>query len=636
MEVTSEFSMESANDLLEELHRHQEQFFFSKKEVVEITRESVKPLLKKTCQDIAHLMNCERVEIWLFNEKQTMLTIETRYDKKEKLPPVKNTLYQHEVPVYFDAIVDYRTLAIDDVKKSPIMKELKDSLSIDYEKFRSMLDATIVLSWGVGGIICCLSEEEQQWAPVHRHVLASVADMFAFMFDRLHRREAEEHIYELAYTDVLTKLRNEHAFYEQVTKNLTSYSEEQKGIFIYMIIDQFTDIQGVLGYKGADQVLITFANRLRESLPEPAIIARRAFDHFVIYSPITMDDKQIEDRMKILTDRLRKSMNINNKEVNITFSYGISYFPYDVINAKDGLQAAQIALENVRGHVPRNARGVYHSSMQAFMQENLFSEMDLRRGLDLNQFRLFYQPQVRCDTGKVLGFEALLRWNHPEKGLVFPIDIVTLAESTGLISTIDYWVINEAFKQLGQWVESGWDQLTISINLSSGTFTDVNLPHYLLQCMRKYKVSPTRLMIEITENIALEDRVSVKNRMIKLNEMGFSISIDDFGTGYSAFVYLQDYPIQEIKIDRQFIKEMESSAKSEAITSSIVNIGKELGLKTVAEGVETIGEWKKLQAMKCDEIQGFYFSKPLPIEKIEEMMADKKSSGTFYLPESIL
>lgn len=633
MEITPEFSMESANALLEELHRHQEQFFFSEKEVVEITRESVKPLLKKTCQDIAHLMNCERVEIWLFNENQTMLALETRYDKEKKFPPVKNTLYQHEVPVYFNAIVDYRTLAIDDVKTSPIMKELKSSLPTDYDKFHSMLDATIVLSWGVGGIICCLSEKEQQWVPVHRHVLASVADMFAFIFDRLHRREAEDHIYELAYTDVLTKLHNEHAFYEQVTEVLTSYSEEQQGIFIYMIIDQFIDIEGVLGYKGADQVLITFANRLQESLPKPAIIARRAFDHFVIYSPIIMDDKQIEDKMKILTDRLRKPMNINNKEVNITFSYGISYFPYDVVNAKDGLQAAQVALENARENVPRKARGVYHSSMQAFMQESLFSEMDLRRGLDLNQFLLFYQPQVRCDTGQVLGFEALLRWDHPEKGLVFPVDIVTLAESTGLISPIDYWVINEAVKQLGKWTKSGWNQLTISINLSSDTFIDVNLPPYLLRCMKKYQVSPTRLMIEVTENIALEDRTAVKKRMVQLNEMGFSISIDDFGTGYSAFVYLQDYPIQEIKIDRQFIKKIEGSAKSEAITSSIVNIGKELGLKTVAEGVETIGEWKKLQAMKCDEIQGFYFSKPLPIEEIEEMMADKKSLGTFYLPK---
>lgn len=633
MEGSSEFTIDSTNNLLEELNRYQERFFFYKKEVVEVTRESVKSFVREICQDIARLMNCERVEVWLFNDGQTTLTTEISYDRTRTCDPIKNVLRKHEAPSYFEAVVSNRTLAIEDVSKSPIMKKLRDCLPNEYHGVESILDASIMLSGGVGGIVCCLSYTKQQWTLVHKHALSTVANMLAFVYDRLHKQETENYIYDLAYSDVLTELNNEHAFYKLVSKEIVNYPKGQKGIFMYMIIDQFTDIQGVLGYKGADEVLRTIAKRLRETLPEPAIIARRAFDHFLIYSPIKLSQEQINEWKNKLTRTLKEPMKINDKEVKITFSYGVSYFPHDVTDASEGVQAAQVALESELKKNTRKARGFFHSNMRAIMQESLYCEMDLRRGLDLNQFRLFYQPQVHCRTGEVLGFEALLRWDHPEKGLVFPADVITVAESTGLITTIDHWVVREAIEQLGRFAMVGKGHLKISINMSPDYFLYSDLPNYLRQCTKDFNVKPEQLIIEITESIALSDRCAVSNRMKELHELGFSISIDDFGTGYSAFVYLQDYLIQEIKIDRQFIQAIEGSPKSEAIMNSIVQIGRELGLKTVAEGVETIGEWKKIQAMGCDEIQGFYFSKPLPIEEIEEMMIDLKPSEPFYLPK---
>lgn len=632
MDKSVEFSLDTANELLEKLHQHQQQFFFSKKELFTLSRESIEPLLQKTCEEIAKMMHFERVEIWLFNEDQTKLMAETNYDCRGSKTAFDKTLYQHKVPAYFESIVDQRTLAINDIATSPIMDGLRESLSEEYHQMKSMLDASIIFSWGVGGVLCCLSEQQREWMPIHRHILASVADMLAFIFDRLHRREVEDHVYELAFTDVLTGLNNQHAFHEKVNNRLRVLPKGEKAVFIYMMIDQFTDIQAVLGYEGGEQVLIEIANRLKNEIPNFAIIARIGFDHFVLYAPVNMNRKTTMAEVKRLTNALRKPMDINGQEVYITFSYGVAYYPDHISSVKEGLQAAQVALEDAKQKASRKATGVYEPSMHDFMKENLLSEINLRKGLDALQFRLYYQPQVNCDTGELIGFEALIRWVHPERGLILPGGFINLAESTGLIVAIGNWVIQEAFAQLSKWKAQGNGHLTLSINVSPVHFISTDLPSYLLACTNQTGIEPHKLTLEITENVAFENQEQVKRRISELRKLGFGISIDDFGTGYSAFVYLQHYAIDQIKIDRQFIKDIHKNSTSALITNAIVQLGKSLKLQTLAEGVETAEEWHYLKDIGCDEIQGYYFSKPLPIEEVTKLLASKEVGQKIHLP----
>lgn len=624
-------TIEAANELLTELHNNQQQLLFSQKELFELSREAIAPVLRQTCQDIAKLMHCERVEIWLFdNDQQTTLLPEAFYDQNEERKISTTRLEQEKFPAYFDAVVNKRTLAVDNIQTHPAMYGLADHLNNEYTGVQSMLDASIVLSWGVGGVLCCLSETARTWTPIDRHMLASVADMLSFIFDRVHRQEAEQYIYELAYTDMLTGLHNQHAFDKKVTDKLKLLTPNERGVFIYLVLDQFTEIQGVLGHAGGEQVLIEVANRLREAFPAPAIIGRISFDHFVIYSPILINEEDVVHSMQTITEGMRAPMLIKDQEVYTTLSCGFSYYPDHVTDAKSGIQAAQVALQDARRKSSRKANGIYKPNMHAFMKENLLSEMNLRKGLDLQQFRLFYQPQVNCETGEVNGFEALIRWQHPERGLIFPADFINLAESTGLITIVGEWVIEEACAQLKRWQDEGKNHFTISVNISPKHFLDARLPRFLIYCLQKYNVPAENLLLEITENVAIENHGAVKNRILELKELGFSISIDDFGTGYSAFIYLQHFPIEEIKIDRQFIRNITTSDSSAAIVKTIIELGKTLGLRTVAEGVEQKEEWELLKKAGCDEIQGFYFSKPLPVDDIDALF--KEQASTLYLP----
>ncbi|WP_318617939.1 GGDEF and EAL domain-containing protein [Sporosarcina sp. YIM B06819] len=632
MERLVEQSMEVVNAVLEELHHKQQQLLFTQEKLFVLSKDTLKPVLKQTCRDIAKLMNCDRVEIWLFNEERTELTAENIYDIGSQGDRSGDVLLRSEVPAYFDAIIHKRTLAIDDIATDPAMLGLQERLFEENDHYHSMLDASIVLSWGVGGVLCCLSEEKRHWKAIDKHVLASVADMLAFMFDRLHRLEVEEHLHALAFTDTLTGLDNQHSFNQKVTVKLQELYEGQRGIFLYMVLDQFTDIQGVLGHDGGEQVLLKMAKRLRILFPDPALIARIGFDHFVIFSPVQLSEEKAVAGITEIAEEIRKPMAISGQEVYMTFSYGVSYYPDHVDNAKAGLQAAQVALEAARKKSSRKARGVYQPTMHAFMKENLLSEMNLRKGLDLGQFRLFYQPQVTCDTGEVNGFEALIRWQHPERGLIFPGDFIDLAESTGLITIIGDWVIKEAFAQLSRWQADGKGHLTMSINLSPRHFLHAQLPSYLLECAKQSGVKPQKLMLEITENVALEDHDAVKKRIAELRALGFSIAIDDFGTGYSAFIYLQHFPIQQIKIDRQFISHLDTDANSKAIVKTIVQLGKMLGLRTIAEGVERTEEWHALKEIGCDDIQGFYFSKPLPVDEINAILEIYQDNNKLFLP----
>jgi diguanylate cyclase (GGDEF)-like protein len=621
----------SLHPLLLDLQEQQYQLFSYAKSK-EITHESIHKVLGDTCERISNTMECERVSIWLFDDHKERLVSQYIFDSSVGHGTVTKTLLQSTKPIYFNTIQTNRILAVEDIESNPMTQELLGDYFESGACVKSMVDVTIILSEGIGGVVCCETSKKRSWSPLEKIVLTSIADMLSYLFDRLYRLKVEERVHALAYTDTLTGLDNQNSFNDKVASKIKHATPDEKGVFVYLWLDQYTEIESVLGQTGGEELLKEVAKRLLFLFPTPAVTARIGFDHFVIYFPFTKNRPERELDLESIANELKRPMEILGQETFLTFSYGMSYFPRHAKTVREGIRTARLALESVRKHSSRKSRGVYKPSMHSDMEKVMSSEINLRRGLDMNEFRLHYQPQVDAQTGELKGFEALIRWQHPQKGLMFPIDFIELAESTGLIVPIGEWVIAEAFAQLKKWKDQGFEHLTLSINLSPRHFLHPKLLVYMTRLLAETGVAANRLVLEITENVALGNHELIKERINSLKVIGFTVSIDDFGTGYAAFMYLQHFSISEIKIDRQFINAISDDPKSEVVIKTIIHLGKMLELRTIAEGVETIEQWERLKELGCCQIQGYYFSKPLPIEELNRLLTEQPTSQKIFLP----
>ena len=580
-----------------------------------ISRETMVDSLQSVCETVSELIDCERIGIWLFDEEHHVLTAQNIYDRRFSSHSKTAYLDILEFPIYFQAVKSSRALAVNDVSEDLRVSELYPAYFESMGGIKSMLDAPIILSTGIGGVLCCESLTKRVWTELDQTLVGTLADMIAFLYERVSRIEAENQVRDLAYIDQLTGLPNQNAFISKANDELDT---NQDMIFAYLQLDQFSNIQDVLGFEYGEEVLKQTASRLTNIFPEPAHVARIGFDHFAV----CFNKAWVPHYETQLLD-LKKPMQIDNQEVYITYSYGVSEYPRHGFNAKECLQRAQIALNDGRRYLSRGVTAAFIPDMIEVSKSDLQVEMNLRKGLDFNEFMLFYQPQTNCQTNQVVGFEALIRWNHPERGLVPPIEFISLAESTGLILPIGEWVIREAFKQLQEWKKQGRNQFTLSVNISPRHFLHERLAPFLETCLQEYEIHPDKLMIEITENVAMKDYVAVQGRIKELRDLGFSVSIDDFGTGFSAFVYLQHFQIQEIKIDRNFIREIVENPKSFAIVKTIVELAKHLKLRVITEGIETEEQLELVRDIGCEIIQGYYYSKPLPIQEIEDWLAQR-------------
>lgn len=600
---TPEYSLD-----LELSLREQQAKLFELAKSREISKETLKETLENFCMTISHLIDCERIGIWLFNSDHTLLTAKNIYDNRTQTHAIEGMLKMDEYPTYFNSVKDTRAFAVHDVSTDARVKELYPAYFTSVGGVQSLLDAPIVMSSGIGGVLCCESLEKRVWTELDQTLVGTLADMVAFLYERIHRMEAEERVRELAFIDQLTGLHNQNSFYEYTNEQLKQLEE---GVFVYLQLDQFATIQDVLGFECGEEVIKQSASILQSIFPKPSVVARIGFDHFALFLT-----KENSENLNERLNQLKKPVIIDRQEVYMTYSYGTSSYPEHGMTAKEGLQSAQIALNDGRKYLSRGVAASFSPDMIEVSKSDMQVEMNLRKGLDFDEFMLYYQPQINSQTEQVEGFEALIRWNHPERGIVPPVEFISLAESTGLILPIGEWVIKQAFQQLEKWNDVENDQLTISINISPRHFLHEKLLPFLTMCLSKYEVPAHRLCIEITENVAMEDYASVKKRIEDLTRLGFGVSIDDFGTGFSAFVYLQHFDIHEIKIDRRFIREIVDNPKSFGIVKSIIDLAKSLQIQVVCEGVETKEQMQLLQKLGCKMMQGFYFAKPLPVHQI--------------------
>jgi diguanylate cyclase (GGDEF)-like protein len=440
-------------------------------------------------------------------------------------------------------------------------------------------------------------------------------------------REIETRMSHMARHDALTDLPNRNYLRVQMQQLLEKNASSGKELIVILFnIDRFKEVNDSLGPSLGDALLQGVAARMRRWLKGIDVLARVGGDDFVVIKSTDKAAVTAAALVRKIQGAIGTSFDLDDHQVVVSASLGIAIGPADGNDPDQLLKNADLALNRAKDHAPGTAR-FFEGAMDEQMQARHKLERDLRQALRNQEFEVYYQPQLNLESGKVTGFEALLRWNHPERGLVGPNDFIPLAEETGLIVPIGEWVLRRACVEVATWPKG----LKVAVNLSAAQFRFGNVRQAVISALGSAQVVPQRLEIEVTESVLLQDNETVCETLDKLEEMGVSVALDDFGTGYSSLGYLKRFRFNKIKIDRSFVNEIvQEDNSSLAILRSVIALAKSLGIQTTAEGVETREQLERVRAEGCTEAQGYYISEPRPAQYIPDMLAHGKR-----LPKSV-
>jgi predicted signal transduction protein with EAL and GGDEF domain len=369
-------------------------------------------------------------------------------------------------------------------------------------------------------------------------------------------------------------------------------------------------------------LLIEIAKRLKSALREEDTVSRLGGDEFILLLPGTDADGAAHVAEKIL-ETVAQLCRIEQHELVVTPSIGIAMYPNDGKDFETLSQCADVAMYRAK-HDGRNNYKFFTAEMQTHSARTLQLESALRHALVRDELSLRFQPQISMQDGRIIGAEALLRWQHPGLGMVSPAEFIPIAESSGQILQIGEWVLRTAARQMKSWMDGGMVPMIIAVNLSAVQFRHPNLPEMVTQILESVKLPAQYLELELTEGVAMHDPLGAIATMGNLHERGIRMSIDDFGTGYSSLSYLKRFKVYKLKIDQSFVRDITDDPEDKAIVSAIISLANSLGLKTIAEGVETEGQLAYLREQDCNEVQGYYFSKPLPAEQFEAFVRAKR------------
>ena len=439
--------------------------------------------------------------------------------------------------------------------------------------------------------------------------------------DITERKIAEETISFQALHDHLTQLPNRRLFKDRLELAITQARRLARMVGV-MFVDlyRFKLVNDTYGHAEGDELLKSVAQALRRCVRAGDTLARQGGDEFTILLP---DLAQAGDAALIagkIVDELKQPFHVAGQDFRATASVGIAVFPRDGDNADTLLKNADIAMYKVKA-AGKNAYQFFTPEMNASYHERIGLENDLRLAIERSEFKLYFQPQFSVVRKRIVGMEALVRWQHPEHGLLDPCGFIDLAEETGLIRAITDSVLAQACAQLAQWRAWGHSELRMSVNVSPQEFDRGDLVDRITSHVERHRLPPNSLEIEITENLLLQDVSGVIDKMRMLRDRGVRISIDDFGTGYSSLNYLRRFPINSIKLDQSFVRDLDESHRHSPIVNAIVGIADGFDLKLLAEGVETDFQRRTLQDLGCDEMQGFLFSRPLPASEVARLLA---------------
>ena len=468
--------------------------------------------------------------------------------------------------------------------------------------------------------------------PEEEHLVRTVAGVAAQLGSVIRQKRSEARLMYLAHHDLVTDLPNRELFHDRLKQAMREADRYERLVAVaFLDLDRFKTINDSLGHEIGDRLLQAVAERLSACVRAADTVARLSGDEFTVVLP---DLGHVDDAARVvekIVDNFRHPFQVSGMELYVSASIGITLYPFDDTDIKGLLRNADVAMYRAKAK-GRNTYEFYAAEMTAQVQEQLSLEGALRRALDRNEFMLEYQPIVDLQSGRIVGAEALLRWHHPERGVIPPAQFIPLAEETGLIVPIGAWVLAHACAQGAAWRAAGHTALRLSVNISPRQFLQPGLIQTITAALGDSGFDRAWLELEITENLLMQNVESTLSNLEALHQMGIHLSIDDFGTGYSSLSYLKRFAIDRLKIDRSFVKDIPNDADDAAITTAIIAMAHELGLQVVAEGVETAEQLAFLRANGCDIMQGYFFSRPVSADAFTQLLADGKALAITPVP----
>lgn len=431
--------------------------------------------------------------------------------------------------------------------------------------------------------------------------------------------EREQRITHLAFNDVLTGLANRSMFHRHVDLLLERSGEQGALALLCLDLDHFKTVNDTMGHGVGDQLLVAVANRLKETSPE-CFIARLGGDEFVVVQPLAKGQRSPEQLAQALVEVVGSPVELEGTTLMTSTSIGIALAPDDGVDAATLLRNADLALYRAKAD-GRSTYSFFEKSLNIAAQKRRQVENDLRLAIEKGQFELYFQPLFDLEKGRIGSFEALIRWHHPTRGLISPVDFIPIAEETGLIVQVGAWVMREACRHAAEWPE----HVRVAVNVSSVQFHRPGLSETILSALASSGLDPARLEVEITESIFLEGSDTTLQLLHSLRALGIRIALDDFGTGYSSLSYLQSFPFDKIKIDRSFIQALLTRPGASAVVRAITDLARALGMETTAEGVEESSQLEELNAHGCTSVQGFLLSRPIPSDQVAQLFGTSAS-----------
>jgi len=442
------------------------------------------------------------------------------------------------------------------------------------------------------------------------------------------RRQAEQRVEFLAYHDVLTQLPNRELARDRFMQALADSQRHKTLVAVaFLDLDHFKTINDSLGHACGDLLLQQVANILRRHVRQSDTVSRQGGDEFLLILKDLPDVETVTAVVSKLIEEVSKPLFLDDQDISTSASVGIAMAPHDGEDFDVLMQHADTAMYRAKEE-GRNTYRFFDDRMNSASMERLTLRNGLRRALELGQFVLHYQPQVDLATGRVFGAEALIRWQHPEWGLVPPGRFIPVAEESGLIVPIGDWVIEEACRQAVAWRKAGLPPLTVAVNLSALQFRRGQVEDVVARALVMSGLPANLLELELTESVLISDAEAVETRLKALKSLGVKLAIDDFGTGYSSLSYLKRFSVDKLKIDQSFVRDLERNPQEVAIVRAIIQMANGLGLSTIAEGVETLTMMQTLRALGCQEGQGYWFAKPLPAAAFEDWLRQILEKGT--------
>ncbi|MBM6619611.1 sensor domain-containing protein [Bacillus suaedaesalsae] len=442
------------------------------------------------------------------------------------------------------------------------------------------------------------------------------------LIDITKSRNTEETLKHLSNFDLVTELPNRRMFYHSLDVALQDPSNRKLAV-LYLDLDRFKYMNDSLGHHVGDQILQIIAVRLRQIVRKHDLVARLGGDEFAVLLKNVHDDAEVTEVSERILSKIRQPFELDGHEYTLTTSIGVSIYPEHAETAENLIKRADQAMYLAKEKGKNNFQ-IYDKSLKDDFSRKMILEQELRKALSNEQLSLHYQPIVDVMQKKIVGFEALLKWVHPTYGPISPMEFIPIAEESGIIVPIGSWVLQKACQDMKAWQTQGFEGVYVSVNVSVRQFEEVTCLERLDEILKQGKVNTNLLKIEITESLTMMDVNEMSTKLLLLEAIGIEVFLDDFGTGYSSLSYLQRLPIKVLKIDKSFIQDIESSSDQETIIETIIAMSKSLRMNVIAEGVEEEKHLQFLQNIGCTQMQGYYFSKPIPFNQLQDLSRSLK------------